>query len=280
MTREGFRMTFFHFFAVSRKPRLVFVLFHDPLSGIIKLVMHIWRFLDSAPASGHENMALDEMLLSLAAAGEAAPTLRFYTWDPPAVSLGRFQNIETSVNIEACRRNGIDIVRRITGGRAVLHNHELTYGIVSRTNNPLFPDGVLGAYKVIASGLLTGLKNLGINAEMVSRSGRHASLVKKDPKDPSCFSSPSWYEILVSGKKIIGSAQRRAPNAFLQHGSILIGYDPALEADIIPGKGARDGVTCIRNELRRDVSLEEVKQAFLEGFSEALGTVFSKKAVL
>ncbi len=202
------------------------------------------------------------------------PVLRFYTWDPAAVSIGRFQKIEDAVNADACKRHGFDIVRRITGGRAVLHHQELTYSIIARTDNPLFPSNVLGTYKLIAAGLLQGLKNLGIPAEMVSRSNRHAALVKKGVKDPACFSSPSWYEILVHGRKIIGSAQRRLSGAFLQHGSILMDYDAALEAEVIPGGGSNDVVTSIKRELGGDVSFEEVKGAFVKGFSEALAIDF------
>ena len=109
---------------------------------------------------------------------------------------------------------------------------------------------------------------------MVSRGGRHAALVEKKAKDPSCFSSPSWYEILVNGRKIVGSAQRRMRGAFLQHGSILIGYDPRLEAEVIPGGCGNDVVTCIKRELGRDVPLDEVKKAIAKGFSEALHIEF------
>jgi lipoate-protein ligase A len=234
-----------------------------------------WRLLDSGPNIGAYNMAVDEELLARAQAGETTPTLRLYTWHPPAVSIGRFQKIGTAVDVEACRQQGIDIVRRVTGGRAVLHHNELTYSIVARTDDPLFPTNVHGTYKIIAAGLLQGLRNLGIPAEMVSRSSRHAALVKKDAKDPACFSSPSWYEILVHSRKIIGSAQRRLSGAFLQHGSILIGYDTALEAEIIPGGCSGDVVTSINRELGRDVPLAEVKQAFIKGFSEALGIVLT-----
>jgi lipoate-protein ligase A len=232
--------------------------------------MNDWRLLDSGANPATKNMAIDEDLLALAQAGETTPVLRFYAWDPPAVSLGRFQKTGTAVDAEACKRLGFDVVHRITGGRAVLHRRELTYSIVSRIDNPRFPPDILGTYKVVAAGLLAGLRNLGINAEMVSRGGSHASLVNKADKDPSCFSSPSWYEIVVNGKKLVGSAQRRLSNAFLQHGSILIGYDPALEAEVIPGS-AGGGVTCIERELGRTVSYEEVKQAFCVGFCEALG---------
>ena len=236
--------------------------------------MNKWRFLDSGPNTGAVNMAVDEDLLRRAAQGAAPPTLRFYTWDPPAVSLGRFQHIETAVRTAACRRHGIDIVKRVTGGRAVLHHRELTYSVVARTDNALFPPDVLGTYRIIAGALIAGLHALGINAEMVSRSGRHASLVKKGSRDPSCFASPSWYEILVAGKKIIGSAQRRIPGAFLQHGSILLDYDRAMESDIVCGGGSGEAVTTINRELADGVSLAQVKAAFLQGFSAALGVVF------
>jgi lipoate-protein ligase A len=235
---------------------------------------HVWQYIDSCPNIGAYNMAVDEELLAHAQAGEAMPVLRFYGWDPPAVSLGRFQDMKTAVNADACRRLGFDIVRRITGGRAVLHHRELTYSVIARTDDPIFPSSVTGTYKIIATGLLAGLQNLGIAAEMVSRGGRHAALVKKNAKDPACFSSPSWYEILVNEKKIIGSAQRRVKGAFLQHGSILIDYDPRLEAEVIPGGCGIDVVTCIKRELGRDVPLEVVKQAFVKGFSEELGIEF------
>ena len=237
--------------------------------------MHpVWRYIDSGPNIGAYNMAVDEELLARAQTGEAVPVLRFYGWNPPAVSLGRFQHIESAVNADACRRHGFDIVRRITGGRAVLHHRELTYSIIARIDNPLFPSSVLGTYKVIAAGLLVGLKNLGISAEMISRGGRHTALVEKKPKDSACFCSPSWYEILVNNKKIVGSAQRRTRGAFLQHGSILIDYDPRLEAEVIPGGCSGDVVTCIERELGRDAPLEVVKQAFVKGFSEELGIEF------
>lgn len=242
--------------------------------------MNKWKLIDSGPNLGAYNMAMDEELLARAQAGESVPVLRFYTWAPSAVSIGRFQKKNAAVDADACKRLGFDIVRRITGGRAVLHNQELTYSIISRIDNPLFPSSVLGTYKVIAGGLLAGLKNLGIDAEMVSRSGRHTGLVKKDAKDPACFSSPSWYELLVHDKKIIGSAQRRLSGAFLQHGSILMDHDPALEAEVIPGGCGGDVVTSIRRELGTSVSVEEVKQALIKGFSEALGIAFTTHLLL
>jgi len=238
--------------------------------------MNTWRFIDTGPNSAVRNMSIDEELLARAQAGEKTPVLRFYHWDPPAVSLGRFQKAGEAVNADACKHLGFDIVRRVTGGRAVLHNRELTYSIVARTDAPLFPPDVHGTYKVIAAGLLAGLRNLSIPAELVSRSGRHAALVDKDDRNPACFSSPSWYEIVVHGKKIVGSAQRRLSGAFLQHGSILISYDPTLEAEVIAGSGSGCAVTSISRELGRDISLQDVKEAFRTGFSGALQMEFTR----
>ena len=233
--------------------------------------MEAWYLFHTGANIGAYNMAVDEELLERAQAGENTPVLRLYTWDPPAVSLGRFQRIEESVNADACRRHGFDIVRRVTGGRAVLHLHELTYSITARTDNPFFPPNVLGTYRVIATGLLAGLGNLGLKAEIVARGGRHAALVNTTTKDPACFSSPSWYEIVINGKKIIGSAQRRLANAFLQHGSILISYDPVLEAEVIPGPGNRSGVTSVFQELSPRLTLADVTNAILLGFRQTLG---------
>jgi len=233
-----------------------------------------WRLLDTGANLGAYNMAIDEELLARAQAGEQTPVLRFYTWSPPAVSLGRFQKIETSVHADVCRQHGIDIVRRITGGRAVLHSQELTYSIIAPLDHPLFPSSVLGTYKVIAAGLLAGLTNLGLHPEMVSRSSRHAGRVEKSPNNPACFSSPSWYEILVNNRKIVGSAQRRVSNAFLQHGSVLMDFDPVLESKVIPGGGGSDVVTSLNRELGRVVSIDEIKAAMVKGFEEALGISF------
>ncbi len=236
--------------------------------------MNPWRYLDSGPARGAANMAMDERLLSEAVRGGVPPMLRFYGWSPPAVSLGRFQDESTAVDAGACARQGIDIVRRITGGRAVLHDRELTYSVISPQGSGLFPNDVLGTYKVIAAGLLAGLRNLGVQAEMVSRPERPGKPMKRSGKEAACFASPSWYEITVSGRKIVGSAQRRVAGAFLQHGSVLIDYDPQFEASVIRGGGTPNAVTSIRHEVGRDITIDEIKKAFQAGFRDALGISF------
>jgi lipoate-protein ligase A len=237
--------------------------------------MTTWKLLDTGTNSGAANMAVDEELLAQAQREKIIPVLRFYGWDPPAVSLGRFQNVELSVNQDACKRLGIDVVQRITGGRAVLHYKELSYSVIARIDDPLFPPGVLATYKTIAACLVTGLRNLGLPAEMLGRTSRHAALVRKNTRDAACFSSPSWYELLVNQRKIAGSAQRRLSRAFLQHGSLLLDYDPCLEAEVIPGIRADDVVTSIKRELRRELPREEVMRALLNGFSDTLDIHFT-----
>ncbi len=239
--------------------------------------MPVWRLLDTGSNPAAYNMALDEELLARAQAGDRVPVLRFYGWSPPAVSLGRFQDIAASVDRDACARLGFDVVRRVTGGRAVLHRHELTYSITARTDDPFFPSTVLGTYKVIAAGMVSALRSLGLPAEIVSRTGRNAVLVERAPKDPSCFSSPSWYEIVVNGRKIVGSAQRRAGGAFLQHGSLLIDHDPGLERQVIRGGQEPDRATSVVRELCRDPGWDRLRGAVTQGFTDALGVLFRQE---
>jgi lipoate-protein ligase A len=236
--------------------------------------MTTWKLLDTSPNHGAYNMAMDEELLARAQREKTMPVLRFYGWDPPTVSLGRFQNLETAINTSACEQHGIAIVRRITGGRAVLHHQELSYCIVARNDDPLFPPSVLGTYKTIAACLVTGLRSIGIPAETVARTNRHTTLVQKHSKNASCFSSASWYELLVHQRKILGSAQRRLSCAFLQHGSLLLDYDPVLEATIIQGCCNNDAVTSLKRELGRRLPSDEIKRALCDGFSKELGVRF------
>lgn len=181
-----------------------------------------WRILPFQTCNAYENMAIDEAILISADSGRSLPTLRFYGWSNPAVSLGYFQEFNTEVNIEKCRALGVDIVRRPTGGKAVLHENEITYSVVSPKDNPLFPEDILGTYRVISSCLVQALLSMGINASIADTCQRSSINTLKS----LCFSEPSKFELLVNGKKICGSAQVRTKNAFLQHGSILLDFDP------------------------------------------------------
>lgn len=203
----------------------VFVIFTvtDDGHGQRYFVMNNWRLLIDGPKSGYENMATDEAILQSCNEGLSQPTLRLYEWNTPTLSIGCFQKADTI--IKTCLDVGVPFVRRITGGRAVLHSDEITYSIICSEDEPLFGEGISGAYRIINTCLLEALKEAGINAEM------HASCARPySHKRSSCFHSPSKYEIIVDNKKLVGSAQKRLRNAFIQHGSILFGIDK----DIIP----------------------------------------------
>jgi len=168
--------------------------------------------------TGAKNMAMDEWLMSF-----PTPVLRFYGWEKPTLSFGKNHIRLNSIDRNFCRQKGIDLVRRLTGGRTVLHQHELTYTFIVKTN--LFPRGVSDAYKLISQALINGLKDFGISFEMVSekKPGHNSSI---------CFQEPSIYELTVDNKKIVGSAQYRTKERILQHGSILLDVDYSLWKDI------------------------------------------------
>jgi lipoyl(octanoyl) transferase len=176
-----------------------------------------WRLLQDPPASGACNMAVDEVLLDGVAAGSAPPTLRFYQWAPPCLSLGYFQPFEV-VDVDGCRALGVDIIRRPTGGRAILHDRELTYSVVLPASVLGHDGGVLLSYHRLSLALEEGLKRLGVPVALAPASAAQAV----PAHGPVCFDRPSAHEILLYGRKLVGSAQVRRSTAILQHGSILI----------------------------------------------------------
>jgi lipoyl(octanoyl) transferase len=176
-----------------------------------------WRLLLSGPATGAWNMAVDEALLQAIAAGSGIPTLRFYGWAPPCLSLGYFQPFDV-VDVAACRARGVDIVRRPTGGRAILHDRELTYSVTLPASLLGEARGILPSYYRISRALQSGLRQLGVSTTLAPES---AALAVVD-RGPSCFDRASAHEILLNGRKLVGSAQVRKGSALLQHGSILI----------------------------------------------------------
>lgn len=180
----------------------------------------VWRLIGLAEGDGPWNMAVDEAILRAVGEGKAPPTVRFYTWKPPALSLGYFQDYGREVNEEACRRLGIQCVRRPTGGRAVLHDQEVTYAFVFPADDPLLPPGVVASCRAIGEGIVAGLRRLGVAVDPFSGKGRQAR-----GHSAACFDAASWYEVTVGGRKLVGSAQVRRHGAVLQHGSILLEFD-------------------------------------------------------
>lgn len=239
-----------------------------------------WRILPFQTCNAFENMAIDEAILISADSDGTIPTLRFYGWSPPAVSLGYFQDINKEVNLRNCKALGVDIVRRPTGGKAVLHENEITYAVVSPKGNPLFPDNILGTYKVISSCLVEALLSIGINASVAESACRQngAHILKS-----LCFSEPSRFELLVGGRKICGSAQVRTRNAFLQHGSLLLGFEPeravrALCPEPAPGLSDRLGrsVTSVSEYSDAFSSQNKVIRVLKESFRKVLNIQFKE----
>jgi len=246
-----------------------------------------WRFIDTTVAGGYENMAADEAIFLSCRGGTAPPTLRLYGWKPPAVSLGYFQKMETAVDAEECRRRGIDVVRRITGGRAVLHHHELTYAVIAPENAHPFSPTVLETYMTIGSCLLNFFKQLGLNAQWVALRDKYRGAAVSKHESASCFSAPSWYEITVGGKKICGSAQKRGNGVFLQHGSILIDHDPdELAAVLLSKKEKGDFVkeieantTSLSRHLTGMIDLRDLGEKLRSSFRNTLGITFRRRSL-
>lgn len=181
-----------------------------------------WRFrhLDTGLSDAAWNMALDEAILIQVGEGLSPPTVRFYGWTRPTLSLGYFQRARRDVDEDEIRRRGYALVRRMTGGRAVLHDRELTYSIIVPADHDLAKASVSESYRLISRGLREGFRALGLVAEIVSLDDEHEREKFKSPGSAACFDSPSRHELVVEGRKIAGSAQVRAHGGMLQHGSL------------------------------------------------------------
>lgn len=238
--------------------------------------MEEWRYISFSQCDAFENMAIDEAIFRENQRREMSPTLRFYGWMNPSVSLGYFQDVKNEVNLEFCRDKKIQIVRRPTGGKAVLHEEDLTYSVVAREKNFLFPPGLLGTYRVISECIARGLAKLAINADLVQE-GRST---ESSGLQAFCFSIPSQYELLVNGRKICGSAQTRSKGVFLQHGSLLMDFDPQRICSAM-GKSTGDitretsnlgkQVTSVYEHIGPKINYTELCQLLASGFEEYLG---------
>lgn len=183
----------------------------------------LWDLILDGELDGASNMAIDAELLQEVEAGSSPKTIvRFYQWRRPTISLGRNQKIEAAVDREYCEAHGIDIVHRPTGGRAVLHDDELTYAVISN-DAAHFGDTIYGNYKRVSQALCDAFQRVGVPA-VLAPDTRHAP-AQSNGADPPCFLSASRYELTVQGRKIVGSAQRRLRRTFLQHGSMPIACD-------------------------------------------------------
>ncbi len=234
-----------------------------------------WRFLDTGTARGAENMAIDEALL-VHCRETGRPVIRFYGWDPPTLSLGFFQKATREVDPDRCREEGIDLVRRPTGGRAVLHDRELTYSVIIPEDHPLMPRTVTESYRRISMALLAGFHKLGIPATLSGET----TIRTADFRSAACFEAPSSYEVVVDGKKIVGSAQVRRDGMILQHGAIMIDWDVDQLFRVLITKDRdsaqrmkvflRQKATTIREVTGQTPDYDTLSQAFFGGFRDEL----------
>lgn len=236
-----------------------------------------WRFIDSGLGTAAFNMALDEALAREAAHSSTA-TLRVYAWSGPSVSLGCHQRPGSRLDLQRCRAAGVQVVRRITGGREVYHDRELTYSFTGPEGYACLGLGITESYRVIARGLVQALELLGVEPELSGRRpSRHSGA---GGLLAPCFASTSRYEITASGKKIVGSAQRRCTRlgSFLQQGSLLLrnSQDRLLElspAGPVSPEGSPSGpglaATGLEEVLGRPLEYAEAARAMRQGFEEA-----------
>lgn len=227
--------------------------------------MSKWRLIVDPDLSGVENMAIDEVLLTGVESGTGdMPVLRLYGWSEPTVSVGYAQDPSVFT------RAGLPVVRRITGGRAVIHDDEVTYSLSAPSSHPLFAGGIASSYTVISGCIIAALNDIGVSATLSRPQGREKGAAGQ--KD-ACFYTPSRSEVLVEGRKLVGSSQRRFKSAFLQHGSILFAID-AEAHDALFGPGVVEKMACVSSFSR--AGKEALRHALVERFSEGLGADFTE----
>ncbi|MCJ7509882.1 MAG: lipoate--protein ligase family protein [Dehalococcoidia bacterium] len=215
-----------------------------------------WRFIDSGWASGARQMAVDDALLTLCGRGHSPPTLRLFSFRPPCLSLGRFQPVPPETHREA----GLEVVRRPTGGRAVLHRGDICYSVIAPVDHPLLAGSIHQSYGKIARALAEGLAILGLPPL------REAAAQGRLPAGEWCFEAIAPHELALDGAKLVGSAQLRRDGILLQQGSIRLAS---------PG-GQPSAAISLEESLGRRVPRREMARALVEGFTRAWGVRFRR----
>lgn len=242
--------------------------------------MTTWRLLITPPARGAWNMALDESILEHIGRGASLPTLRLYAWDPACLSLGHAQPY-ADVDLARLKQRGWEVVRRATGGRAILHTDEITYSVIAPNDEPRVAGTVLESYNRLAQALLLAVQKLEIPVEMKEGKPNNTST-----PNPVCFEVPSTYEITVDGKKLIGSAQARKKEGVLQHGSLPLTGDLTriCQALVFESESAREQAAqrllaraaTVESALGRAVSWQTAADAFIDAFEAQLGLTLER----
>jgi lipoate-protein ligase A len=234
------------------------------------VAMSDWFLIyEPEPLPGSWNMAVDEYLYQQAQKKQAT-YIRFYTWLRPTASLGCSQEVSRVINLKECRRRGVDVVRRMTGGKMVLHHLEVTYS-VSSGETDVFTSTLEGSYRLISEALMKGLELMGLEPSLASSTSSAYAR-----SNLPCFAYPARNEIEIRGKKIIGSAQKRSGSDFIQHGSIPLVTELDLLMAISFGlpPGRQDSLTSISDELERAVSYQEAADYFVQGFKSYFSLEF------
>ena len=235
---------------------------------------------------GETNMAVDSGLLSEVEQSDSPLTIaRFYAWVQPTISLGRNQNLQKAVDLEFCRSNGLGVVTRPTGGRAVLHDDELTYAIASNDPSQFEGGSIYGTYRRISEALSLGYRRLGVDAILSPETVRRNAGKRSQNRayDDPCFVSPSRYELMVDGRKLVGSAQRRLRRSFLQHGSMPIHCDRALLAEATRFEAPEDlegGMSGIAECMDAYLGIAQMTSVFVQAFEDYFETRFENRRAI
>lgn len=234
-----------------------------------------WAYLDSGHLDAATNMAVDEALLQFHSKGSIPPTIRFYGWEKPSLTVGHFQNVHKTIDFTGIEKHDCDFVRRLTGGSAVLHDDELTYSIIVSEDHPKIPKSINKAYYILSQGLLEGYRELGIEADFAVP---ERELLQN--RSAVCFEKPAIYEMIVDGKKISGNAQTRKDGVLLQHGSIPMSFNSEMLFDLFQFSSERLKERQRNSFLKKAISINDLtnkkhtfqmlKEAFLKGFKKSL----------
>lgn len=232
----------------------------------------IWRLITDSPSDGAWNMGVDGALLDSVSRNGSAPVLRLYGWDKPTLSIGYAQKLDSGINIDFLEKAGIPLVRRPTGGRAVLHWDELTYAVAIPAHCRFF-GSLPEMYETIANPIRHALEDLGASLDDAGRADGARN-------NPCCFATRLGHEISINGKKIVGSAQRRLKTGALQHGSIVLSMDVERYADclVFPNPSKREAAIALLGGLNdvvpKAVSRDQIKTAVIDAFKKMLGIRF------
>jgi lipoate-protein ligase A len=239
-----------------------------------------WRLINTGVSDGAANMAIDEAIMQSVAENRSPPTLRFYGWDPPCVSVGYSQSVRKEIDLDRCRKRGFTWVRRPTGGRAILHIDELTYSVVAPQGEARVAGDIITSYRRLSLGLVEGLRTLHGGVVQADRMETGSGL----EKSAACFDVPSHYEVTAYGRKLVGSAQVRRNGVVLQHGALPLEGDVSRLVDVLalpePDRAALRGkllerAIALDEVVGRVVPFDEAAEALTRGFGRALNLGFT-----